>query len=277
VKSYYEYFINGSPDQQLDMIVSIVSILGIIFTVTTIIIALKSLKSGIGQLKEMKIQRIHSQEPELYLEPIDLKVDYHNQNILFDSPWIYEDNEITKNDLLKLKFVNIGNGVAKNIKIRIFFEEEYLSQIIESHTSNIFNTRLLETDYGYTFFQYEHDAGDNGFSGTNYDINEEFFYFFNYVMPNNNIEIPLNYKIFKILNMHLFLNESNSFEEQTMYYPRFKLELSYQDSFNNNYSKELDLFLSVNSKNLSFEENNGIKIFFQLQTINKLPIKEIHD
>lgn len=259
-------------ENKLDILVSIFTIIGITFTVATIAIAKKSLDSGIKQLEEMKLQRLHSQQPDIFLEHIPLSVDYESQIVYFNAPWKNGKSDINRKNPLNLEIVNIGNGVAKNIGIEIYLEEEYLSQIVEADEKDIFNIEISDTDYGYTFFQYSHGEMYKEHSSSNYDVSRKFHSNYNYLNPNDKTQICLDYKIFQILNMHLFLNASNLMTDKMYYYPRFKFVLSYEDSFGNKYRKETDVIINITSTNLKttdeWKENN-IEAFFDLTPLNK--------
>ena len=41
----------------------------------------------------MQLQRTHSQEPDLFIEPINLFVNFQNEDILFHAPWSNKDGD----------------------------------------------------------------------------------------------------------------------------------------------------------------------------------------
>lgn len=222
---------------------------------------------------EMKKQRVHSQEPDLFIEPKNLFVDYRNEDILFHAPWSNSSGEIFSNDnLLTIEFTNIGNGVAKYVSIEVFFEKDYISELLKSDINNIFNLRTFLTDYGMHLFQYEYGDKNHKRSAHNFDLDFKDKFSFNYIGVETSRSFTLHKNFAEIFNIAMYLNGVNSDSDYII--PRLKLNLCYYDSFNNKYEKDVDIYIGT-VNNQIFTEFDGFASSFSLDGFNRLPEKFI--
>ncbi|MCM3239067.1 hypothetical protein M3589_15190 [Heyndrickxia oleronia] len=256
----------------LDNLVSIFTIIGVVIAVITVKIANDNLKAVINQLKEMKLQRTHSQEPDIFVESMNLMIDYNDQDILFLAPWYYDHEEYDKGNLLPISITNIGNGVAKYVSISVNFERDFLYQLVEFDHDKVFNLRALETDYGLELFQYEYGEKYFKKSMHNYDIDNTYFHSFNYIKPQETVTFKLNENIMNIMSLGLYLT-CNLYNKDKEFFPRFKIKLSYYDSFNNKYSKDIDVYIGTNNVQHNLETKK-FSVNFELNGLNRLPVKE---
>ncbi|PID07135.1 MULTISPECIES: hypothetical protein [unclassified Sporosarcina] len=266
-----------SLKETLEVSSDFVVILGVFFTIITIVLAKKSLESGVYQLEEMRKQRFHSQEPELFLEPKSFEVNYQNQNIIFHAPWKSNDLEFDEKNAVRLVISNIGKGVAKNIKIKLFFEDDYFNRIMQIDYVEVFDMKMIEMENETMLFQYKHGDKRKGVSMKSYYVEEKQRIFHHYVRPENNFEVLLDRYMFEILNMHLFLNAANFLDAGNIFDAKFKLELTYRDSFDNEYSKEIDVIFPISSVGAQLIDfPYGMDVEFQLQTYDKTSHKKYY-
>jgi hypothetical protein len=257
----------------LDSLTNVFTICGVIAGIITIFITYRNLKAVLEQVKEMKVQRMHSQEPDLFIEPIDLSVDYRDEEIVFHAKWSDKNNGIfDENNPLPIKITNIGNGVAKYISIETYFEEDYLYELMEIDEKRIFNIRIPpKNEYGLYFFQYEYGENLKKRSMHNFDIDQKKTFSLNYLRPDQTKHFHLPEDIWRILNMSLYLR-ANYMDKDLI--PRVKVCITYYDSFNNKYVKDIDIY--VQSVNIKFSVDDGFNfaIDFVLNALNRLPSKE---
>lgn len=264
----------NSESKILQNLVSIFTILGVVIALVTVIVTIINLRAVVRQLKEMQLQRTHSQEPDLFIEPIDLFVNFQNEDILFHAPWSNKDGDkFSKVNPLPIRLTNIGNGVAKYISLKIYFEKDYLNELIELDKNKIFNLRTLLTDYGIEFFQYEYGE-ENKKQMRNHDVDEKEKHSFNYIRPEQSVSFLLNESFKEIFNIAMIINyvgiDSNSI-------PRMKVSVSYYDSFDNRYEKDIDIFIrryNINSSTL--KRNYDFSVSFELNALNRIPEKYIN-
>ncbi|WP_143595337.1 hypothetical protein, partial [Terribacillus saccharophilus] len=162
----------NTKSEVLQNLVHIFTIFGVILGALTLILTLVNLRAVHNQLKEMKLQRTHSQEPDLFIEPLKLSVDYQNGDIPIKAPWrnnggISYDEE----NLLPITVSNIGIGVAKYVSLNVSLEKDFLTELIGLDVNNTFQMRIAETDYGMDLFQYEYGEIDTNMFMHNHDIN----------------------------------------------------------------------------------------------------------
>lgn len=262
---------SGEIDKQLERVVKVTTILGVIITVITVIIAKNNLKSGIEQLKEMKLQRTHSQEPDLFIEPKNLTVEYKEQEIIFDAPWRSSEIDYNNENFLPITLTNIGNGVAKYVTVSMFFERDYLYEVEGIDKGKIFNIRTFETEYGMDLFQYEHKIGTKK-SMHNFDMDETKIIQFNYIKSEQSVEFLLEYNFMKILNLNLFLNGKLDGDERI--FPRIKANITYFDSFDNKYTKDVDIYIGSSLSEYDFYSGKHT-VSFELNGLNRLPKKQL--
>jgi hypothetical protein len=259
----------------LQNLVHIFTILGVILGIVTLILTLSNLKAVHNQLKEMKLQRTHSQEPDLFVEPLNLIVDYQNEDILFKAPW-RNNRGLSYGDenLLPITVSNIGIGVAKYVSLNVSFEMDFLSELVESDVESIFQMGIKETNYGLKLFQFSNGEKYKNMSSHSYEIDNIYSHNFNYVNPGQSFTFSLDSNIYWILNMALYLDAVNISSEKNPI-PRAKVFISYYDSFNNRYEKDADLFIGSKSIQHHLQNQNSFNVSFELNGFNRLPNKYI--
>lgn len=266
-------FLN-SESNVLQNLVFIFTIIGVLITLVTVILTMINLRAVVKQVKEMQLQRNHSQEPDLFIEPINLSVNYQNEDILFTSPWRNNAGDLfNKTNSLPIKITNIGNGVAKHVTLNLFFEKDYLNELVDLDIKNTFNLRTLQTDYGMEFFQYE--FGDSKRQASrNHDMDSKDNHFFNYIRKDESVSFLLNTRNQEIFNIAMIINSINS---ESTSIPRIKASVSYYDSFNTRYEKDIDIFVGSNIvKHVNMQRSYDFSINFELSALNRLPEK-IHN
>lgn len=267
-------FLN-SESNVLQNLVFIFTILGVLITLVTVFLTIINLRAVVKQVKEMQLQRTHSQEPDLFIEPINLSVNYQNEDILFSAPWWNNIGEsFSKISPLPIKITNIGNGVAKHVTLNVFFEKDYLKELVDLDIKNIFKLKTLLTDYGMEFFQYEFGDIDKRHEGRNYDMDNKDNHFFNYIRTDESVSFLLNARNQEIFNIAMIINSINN---ESKLIPRIKVLVSYYDSFGTRYEKDIDIFIGNNTvKRVNSQRTFDFSINFELSTLNRLPEKYIN-
>lgn len=265
----------GGFDKQLDRIAKTTTILGVLITLITILIAMKNLKSGINQLEEMKTQRVHSQEPDLFVESESLTVQYDDENVVFDSSWSSKGIDYNKDNLLPISVTNIGNGVAKYVTLTVYFELDFLQKIERLDKGQTFNVRILYARdiHEIDLFQYEYRT-DTRNSLHNYDLRTKKTVQFNYIKSGETVNFFMDYDFMQVLNLALYLGGKVKSDEYII--PRVKADISYYDSFDNEYKKDVDIYIGSTKRTHTFTSNKNL-VEFELNALNRLPEKQIKD
>lgn len=267
-------FLN-SESNVLQNLVFIFTIIGVLITLITVFLTIINLRAVVKQVKEMQLQRTHSQEPDLFIEPINLSVNYQNEDILFSAPWWNSIGDIfNKANPLPIKITNIGNGVAKHVTLNLFFEKEYLKELVDLDIGNTFNLRTLLTDYGMEFFQYEFGDINKRRASRNHDMDSKDNHFFNYIRTDESVLFLLNARNQEIFNIAMIINSINL---ESTSIPRIKALVSYYDSFSTRYEKDIDIFIGTNTvKRVNMQSSYDFSIDFELGTLNRLPEKYVN-
>lgn len=266
-------FLN-SESNLLQNLVSIFTIFGVIIAVITVILTMINLKAVVRQVYEMQLQRTHSQEPDLFIEPVELFVNFQNEEILFAASWSNNiGDSFSEVNPLPFKITNIGNGVAKYVSLKAYIEKDYLNELIELDKDKIFNLRNLYTDYGMEFFQYEYGEDFKKKSMHNYDMDSTDNQSFNYIRPEQSVSFLLNKSHQAIFNIAILLNCIH-FDSKLI--PRMKVLVTYYDSFNNKYEKDTDIYIGRSTVKHSFQNDYDISVNFKLEGLNRLPNKDIN-
>jgi ABC-type transport system involved in multi-copper enzyme maturation permease subunit len=247
----------------------LITIGGIVFAAITVFIANKSFKAVVAQIDEMKLQRISSQEPDIFIESMKASIDFNIDEIPFDADIISQGIRYSNENLLPITITNIGNGVARYISTTIFFEKDLLKNTVEIDKENIFNLRLLLTDYDMEFFQFEYE-GENKSSGVNYDVDKKKNEHVNYLLPKQSAIIYLNYELMRLFVLMIYLKSKHA--DDNNYMPQLMIRIKYYDSYNSEYSKDVNIFLSTYRINRSILNTEPL-IDFELNALNRLPIK----
>gem|GEM_PF-6405481 len=266
-------FLN-SESNILQNTVSIFTIIGVIIALVTVILTMINLRAVVKQVKEMQLQRTHSQEPDLFIEPINLSVNYQNEDILFHAPWCNNDGDtFSKLNPLPIKLTNIGNGVAKHVTLKMYFEKDYLKELVGLDNNKIFKLRTLLTEYGMEFFQYEFGYENKRRFSRNYDMDFKKNHFFSFIRTEQSVSFLLEKSYQEIFNIAMIINSLVDSES----IPKIKVSVGYYDSFGNRYEKDIDIFIGNHTvKRINLQRNYDFSINFELSALNRLPEKYIN-
>ncbi|ANU26277.1 hypothetical protein [Planococcus versutus] len=241
----------------------------------TIITAIATLSN----VKELRNQRIESQQPSLVFEHKEVRIDIKSD----DS--IYHDNQLIKSPLeyfyhLELNVENIGRGPAKEVIFEWEFAEEVLNKVKEANSSKI-NIEVSQKDEKERlyFFQVYSDVlmGENEYNMNfmNYHPHPEnqFDPMYSYKKSKVHYRTDTLYKVkvereFAILSFLYGFSKKDARQDMDYkYLPSVNFSVKYKDSHGFPHKQKFQLECQ---SYLDAEENEGT--LFLLYEVHEIPI-----
>ncbi|KIL46950.1 hypothetical protein KP77_25190 [Jeotgalibacillus alimentarius] len=269
-------------------IVEYIQILGTIGTLAAATAAWRSslasrkiAQNGSVQIEEMKNQKKYSQQPSLFLNKLeDIQVDFSNNELVVNANWIHKDlYENDDNDGFPLKVTNVGYGPALYVNVSVELEEEFINELVETinkNDSNRFQAKVNKKRDGFLYdwlsysediFLSEKDSFPKKSASTNYDLDYSDIQPIDYILPEKSGVFYLPKKIIKVLNMAIY-HDNKLFSEHSIV-PRFKIKITFWDSFEEKYEK-IFYYVKFKSSANSNLITNDVKCNFSLLPITQL-------
>jgi len=182
------------------------------------------------QINLVEKQLLLSQRPELYILPSDVSISTHETNVKLKF-------QVDGQSQYRIKLLNVGNGIARNIKLIINYNYESAINMIKNNLRDRFDLTFSKVDeYNIKISSSKLDYNN---LRTLHDLKSE--YSFDYLLPVRHKDLYIEIILPEIyLELLFWFNELTSKDDD---FPPLHYHFTYLDLGDTSINREFEIFL----------------------------------